>query len=447
MPERLLVVDDDPGVVSLLTDDLQEAGYIASGCESGAEAIERLKHEDYDLIISDIEMPAMRGVDLLTQIHAIKPNQLVVMMTAFGSIQLAVECLQAGATDFVAKPFDIDVLLMAIERAFRERRMRREVVRLRRLRVSSPGTGGLVARSKAMREVIALAERAARASSAVLLTGESGVGKSSVARYIHDHSTRREGPFVVVNCAALPPALVESELFGNVRGAFTGAVESRRGLFQEAHSGTLFLDEIGELPLEAQPKLLLALENQTVRPVGSSREVPADVRVIAATNTPIEEAVRKRRFRPDLYYRLCVICIDVPPLRERLEDIEDLVDAFLLRLADDESGEDIVGISSEAMRWMLSRPWPGNVRELHNVLERAVAFADGDTIVLEDLQRGDGAALARSAAAPPAAIRPLAEVEREYMRQVLERAGGNVSEAARLLGIDRRTLQRRLRDQ
>jgi DNA-binding NtrC family response regulator len=443
MAERILVVDDDPEVVALLVDDLEEAGYAAEGALSGGAAIERLHAEEVDLVVSDVEMPTMRGIDLVAAIHAFRPEQLVILMTAFGSVQLAVQCLRAGATDFVTKPFETEVLLVAIERAFRERRIRREIVRLRRRRADA-APGGLIARSKAMRQVVALAERAARSPSAVLLTGESGAGKSSVARFIHDQSPRKDGAFVVVNCAALPPALVESELFGSIRGAFTGAVASRPGLFREAHGGTLFLDEIGELPLEAQPKLLLALETRRVRPIGAEREIEADVRVIAATNTPLEQALRQRRFRPDLYYRLNVITIDVPPLRERPEDIEELVDAFLARVNDDH--DRIVGIAGDAMRWLVSRPWPGNVRELYNVLERAVAFTDHDTIVLEDLRRGEAFAPSDPTLDLNGAVRPLVEIERAYIQHVLERAGGNVSEAARWLGIDRRTLQRRLRE-
>jgi DNA-binding NtrC family response regulator len=439
----ILVVDDDPGVVDLLIESLEEEGYGAVGAHSAAEALELLGQREFDLVLSDVEMPKMRGIDLLRAIHAERPHQLVILITAFGSIQLAVECLRSGAIDFVTKPFDIDVLLASVRRALAERAIKRTIVRVRAARTSTRGQ--LVAKSASMQRVLALATRAAASAVPVLLTGESGVGKGAVARHIHDQSPRRSGTFVSVNCAALPPALVEAELFGAVRGAYTDATISRQGLFQEADGGTLFLDEVGELPLESQPKLLHALETRRVRPVGATREVVVDARIVAATNARLEERLRDARFRADLFYRLNVIAIEIPPLRERREDIEGLIDDFMSRTA--AAGESrVVGIAAEALPWLLAHPWPGNIRQLFNTLERAVALAEHDTIVVDDLQFAAGGAEGEPGSLEAAALasRPLAEIEAEYIRRMLAATGGNVSQAARRLGIDRRTLQRKI---
>lgn len=444
---RILVTDDDPGVVDYLVEMLSEEGYVVEGVTSPHKALACLGGNEFDLVIADVEMPGMRGIDLMAAIHAKKPGQLVLLITAFGSIDLAVRAVRAGACDFITKPFQIEVLCLAIERAFRERQMRREIVRLRSmLSVSEPA--GLVARSQVMQRVVDLARRAALTDSTVLLTGESGVGKGNVARFIHDHSPRHRGPFTQVNCAALPAPLVESELFGVRKGAYTDAREDRLGLFVQATGGTLFLDEVAEMPLEAQPKLLQALETGKVRPVGGHNEVAVDVRVIAATNCPLEEALRDRHFRPDLYHRLNVIRVEIPPLRERPEDVEALVDVLLQR-ASAKLARPVIGITAEAMRWLLSYEWPGNVRELANMIERAVALTDHDTILPEDLSL---------ASHPPskddllddtlsiAAARelPLIDVERAYIRRVLEVTHGNKARAARILGLDRRTLYRKL---
>jgi DNA-binding NtrC family response regulator len=442
LKRRILVVDDDAGMVDYLVEELTEAGYEARGTISPREALGWIGDADFDVVLSDIEMPEMRGLDLLSAIHVKKPGQLVLLITAFGSIDLAVRAVRAGACDFIAKPFTIDALRHAIERALRERTMHREIVRLR-ASLSEQTEGGLVARSAPMRRALDLARRAAQGGSTVLLTGESGTGKGELARFIHDHGPRRAGPFVHLNCAAIPVTLVESELFGARRGSFTDAREERAGLFAQARGGTLFLDEIGEMPMEVQPKLLHTLETGQIRPLGGGGAVVVDVRVIAATNAPLEEACKERRFRADLYYRLNVIRIDVPPLRERTSDIEQLVDV-LLRRHSDKMGRPIIGVSAEAMRWFVTQPWPGNVRELSNVLERAVALAEHDTLLISDLAEvksvgerdflGDAAARRLS----------LSEIERAYTQKVLESTGGNKSLAAKILGIDRRTLHRKL---
>lgn len=353
------------------------------------------------------------------------------------------KAVKQGACDFITKPFKAEALILAMERAFEDREMRREIVRLRSARDPNPD-GDLVGRSPAMARVIQLARRAARGNATVLITGESGTGKGALARFIHDQGPNHAGPFVQVNCAALPAHLVEAELFGAKKGAYTDAREDRPGLFAQAAGGTLMLDEIGEMPLETQPKLLHALETGKVRPVGGTREVETPTRVVAATNALLETAVKERRFREDLYYRLNVITLDMPPLRQRREDIEPLTDVLLQR-ACTKLGREVFGLSGEAMAWILTQPWPGNVRELANALERAVALTEHDTIVLEDLrvalavpQQPD---LLSHAAAQGL---PLADVEQMYIERVLAAVGGNRVQAARLLGIDRRTLQRKL---
>jgi DNA-binding NtrC family response regulator len=446
---KILVIDDDPAVVEFLVEELAPH-YTAVGETSPRAGIERAAGGEFDIVISDVEMPQLRGTELLAELLERRPGQLILMITAFGSIELAVQAVRAGACDFVTKPFKMPALLLAIERALRERTMRREIVRLRRELGDDRGLDrGLVAGSPAMVKVLDIARRAARSNASVLVTGESGTGKGALARWIHDRSARSSGPFVQVNCAALPSGLVEAELFGVRRGAFTDARESRDGLFVEASGGTIFLDEVAEMPLDTQSKLLQVLESSRVRPVGGG-ETAIDARVIAATNRAIDDAVAANQFRLDLFFRLNVIRIEMPPLRERAGDIPELVNALLARAAGGGSGP--IGITDDAVRWLCRHDWPGNVRELANVVERAVALTDHDTIVLDDVRdlptrgpidpRSDPTSDLLSRAAERQL--PLAEVERGYIRRVLDANGGNVSRTARILGIDRRTLYRKL---
>jgi len=443
MSRRLLVLDDDKHVVSYMADNLSAKGYEVTGVTSPKEALARIERESFDLVITDVEMPELRGTELLAQILARKPAQLVLLITAFGSVEMAVEAVKAGACDFLAKPFKLEALLFAIERAFKDRELRREIVRLRST-LPLEGTGELVAKSPAMRQVLDQGRRASRSQSTVLLTGETGTGKSAVARFIHESGARRSEPFIELNCAALPPALIESELFGVKRGAFTDAKEDRPGAFVSAGAGTVFLDEIGELPLEAQAKLLHALESGKVRPLGTSTTLTLQARVIAATNRPLEVLLREGRFRPDLYFRLNVIRIEVPPLRERREDIVPLIDLFLSKVSarDDRP---LVGISAAAVKRLLAYGWPGNVRELANLLERAVSMTDHDTIVPENLDFPKSASPVNDLLVQGSAEKlPLAEIERAYVRRVVEDYDGNKAAAARVLGINRRTLDRKL---
>lgn len=438
---RILVLDDDQGVVDYLTESLRELGHEAVGLTEPSAAIARVVSESFDLLLTDIEMPRMRGLDLLRAVQQAKPRQLVMLMTAFGSIELAVQAVRAGACDFIAKPFRIEALQQSIERAMRERDMMREIVRLRASVADDTG-GGLVAKSSAMRKVLETAQRAARVDATVLITGETGTGKTAVARYIHAMSPRRDEPFVDVNVAALPETLVEAELFGAKRGAFTDARENRGGLFLKAGAGTLLLDEIGELPLALQPKLLRALESAAIRPVGSDDELPFRARVLAATNRSLEDDLKSARFRPDLYYRLNVLRIEVPPLRTRRDDIVGLVDHFLSR-ASSRFGRELIGVSASAMRRLMAHDWPGNIRELANTIERAVALTTNDTITAEDVTfEGQDT----QTPGPPPLEQPLEEIERAHIKRVVEAHQGNKAAAARVLGINRRTLHRKLRE-
>ncbi len=445
-PVRLLVVDDEAPVVEFLAEQLRLRGYEVDALTSARDALAAVQHAVYDLVISDIEMPELRGTELLHAIQQVRADQLVLLITAFGSVDVAVQAVRAGACDFLAKPFPMEALVQAVERALRERVLRREVVRLRRTQPLA-ASGALVARSIAMRRAITLAQRAARSETTVLLTGETGTGKGALAQCIHAESARSARPFVAVNCGALPAPLAEAELFGVRRGAYTDARESRTGMFVAANGGTLFLDEVGDLSLEVQVKLLQALEEGRVRPLGGTSEVTTNARVLAATNRSLEVLLREGRFRPDLYYRLNVIRIELPPLRERREDIVPLVDLFLSRAIADGP---VVGVSTAAMRQLVKYPWPGNVRELTNVIARAVALCEHDVILPEDLGL-------EQAGAPndmfPAVTNPsddsphdqrLDTVELAHIRRVLAAHSNNKAAAARALGINRRTLDRKL---
>ncbi|MCK9638247.1 MAG: sigma-54 dependent transcriptional regulator, partial [Methylobacter tundripaludum] len=321
---RVLVIDDDPGIVDYLLDMLRQADYSVAGYTDTTDALNAIAAEPFDLVISDVEMPGMRGLDLIAAIHRLRPEQLVLLITAFGSIELAMQSVRAGACEFLTKPFRIEELYAAIERALLDRQMRRTAVRIGAANVNND-ENAFIAHSPRMRQLLTLAKRAAAVNSTVLLTGESGTGKSAVARWIHESSPRRQGPFVSVNCAALPQTLVESELFGARKGAYTDAHQNRPGLFVQADSGTLFLDEIAELPLEIQPKLLQALESGKIRALGDTQETAVNIRLIAATHQPLEQRVNERQFRADLYHRLNVINLEIPPLRERKEDMDELV--------------------------------------------------------------------------------------------------------------------------
>jgi DNA-binding NtrC family response regulator len=443
---RLLVIDDDPGVVDYLFDMLGQKGYSVTGFTQTDAALSAIEKESFDLVISDVVMPGMRGLELMAAIHAKRPEQLVLLITAFGSIDLAMQSMRAGACDFLTKPFRIEELYSAVARALEDRQMRRTAVKIGYTVDKNGDTSVFITHSSCMRQLIDLAKRAAVVNSTVLLAGESGTGKSAVARWIHDNSPNRQGPFVAVNCAALPHSLVESELFGVRKGAFTDAGTDRPGLFLQANSGTLFLDEIAELPLETQPKLLQALETGKIRALGDTKEIEVNVRLIAATHQPLAQRVNDKLFRADLYHRLNVINLEVPPLRERKDDIDELVKVLIHTICLRIGKQSPVNISAEVIRWIRAYHWPGNVRELANTLERAIVLAEHDTLLIEDLAQASKIPANDKSFLELAMMQgwTLEDIQQAYIRHVLEVTGGNKIQAARILGLDRSTLYRKL---
>jgi len=397
-------------------------------------------------VATDLNMPGMSGVELCERVVANRPDVPVLLLTAFGSLDAAVSAIRAGAYDFLTKPFEVEALVLALERAIQHRSLREEVKRLRRTVEEARRFDALVGESPAMRKVYELISRVADSDASVLITGESGTGKEVVARALHARGRRKEGAFVALNCAAVPEALLESELFGHVRGAFTDAKSDRTGLFVQANGGTLLLDEIGELPLGLQPKLLRALQERKVRPVGGSSEVPFDVRIVAATNRDLEAMVEEGRFREDLFFRVNVIHVELPPLRDRGNDILLLAQQFLEHYAG-KAGKRLGPLTPEVAQRLLSYSWPGNVRELQNAMERAVALAAFDRITVDDLPERIQRYRTQHvlpAADDPATLVPLSEIERRYILRVLESVNGNRTSAARILGLDRKTLVRKL---
>jgi DNA-binding NtrC family response regulator len=444
-PRSVLVVDDDAAMREMLSSLLEEAGVEARAAESADAALEALRETEFDAVLSDIRMPDKTGIDLLGEIREIRPETPVILMTAFGSLDSAIEALRAGAYDYITKPFKRDAILVGLERAFERRELERENRRLRRAVDHTTSFGDLIGTSPAMREIFALIRKVGNSRASVLISGESGTGKEVVARTIHFTGSRAKRSFVPVNCTAIPEGLLETELFGHVRGAFTGAHTSKRGLFEEADHGTLFLDEIGDMGPSLQGKLLRVLQDNEMRPVGSTKSIKVDVRIIAATNKDLRKEIDEGRFRRDLFYRLNVIPIHIPPLRERPEDIPLLAEAFLRRHANGERYK----LTPPALQRLLRCSWEGNARELENLLERAVALAEGPEIQAEDLPLpGDtaepkvqlGGSMVRSAAQRQLTLR---EVEDLYIAEILRLAGGNKVHAARILGINRRTLYRR----
>jgi DNA-binding NtrC family response regulator len=441
----ILVVDDDADMRELAHDMLKDRGHQVSTAGSGEEALKLLAEEDYAVVLTDLRMKGMQGLELLAQIKRDHPDINVVLMTAFGTVETAVEAMKHGASDYLTKPVKKDELIRVVERVIREAALRREVNRLRREVHKEYSFHQILGKSKAIQAVFDLIRRVADSPTNVLITGESGTGKELVAKAIHYNSGRKEAPFIPVNCAAIPEQLLESELFGHMRGAFTDAKADKRGLFEEAQKGTLFLDEISELPLMLQAKLLRAIQEKEIRRVGATKPISVDVRIMAATNLNLAEEVKNKRFREDLYYRLNVIELKLPPLRDRREDIPLLVDAFLKKCSGG-SGKPVKGVSEAALAMLIDYSWPGNVRELENVIERAVTLSRGDKVSPDDLPpvvqgaRGDRRVLDEAAEKSL----PLHEIEKEYIKKILEKTGGNKYQAAHALGIDRKTLYRKL---
>src|SRR5919199_1430114 len=445
---NLLIVDDEPGMRQLLTHVFgRGAGHAVRAAENGAKALELLRQEPADLIISDVKMRDMGGIELLRSARALLPDVAVVLMTAFATVETAREAFKLGADDFIQKPFDVDELKLIVEKALERLRLLQENRAFRRAQRERGRLDQIIGHSQKMQAVYQMIETVAQVQSTVLITGESGTGKEMVARAIHNLSPRADKPFVPVNCGAFTETLLESELFGYVRGAFTGAAADRKGLWEEADGGTLFLDEIGETSQAMQVKLLRALQEGEIRRVGSTRPVIVDARVLSATNRDLEREVKSVRFREDLFYRLGVVTLRVPPLRERRSDIPLLAERFL-RAASENAGRGRLRLSEGALNRIVAYDWPGNVRELESAVEYAALHARGAEVAAEDLPAKLQSAEVRQAASrsPLAALYEdlpsLDELERRYLQHVLEATGGNRTRTAEILRIDRRTLYR-----
>lgn len=446
MKGRILVVEDDPSFCELLHVGLEHLGFRCESTTYPEEAIVRVRELEVDAVVTDLKMRGLSGLDLCARIVADRPDLPVVVMTAFGNLDTAVGAIRAGAYDFLTKPFEIAQLGIVLERAVGHRRLREEVKRLRRITDEASGFDELMGESPAMKRVYDLLARVVDSDVSVLLTGESGTGKEVVARVLHRRSRVAAGPFVAINCAAVPEALLESELFGHEKGAFTDARDARSGMFLEANGGTLFLDEIGDLPLRLQPKLLRALQERTVRPVGGRDERPFDARLVVATHRDLEACVEDGSFREDLFFRVNVVRIELPPLRSRGTDVLLLAQHFVERFAA-RGDKPIEGISASAAERLLTYDWPGNVRELANAMERAVALTSYERISVEDLPekiRSHQSHHVVVGGGDPSELVPLVEVERRYIEHVVEASGGNKTLAARILGLDRKTLHRKL---
>jgi len=445
---HILVVDDEQSMQEFLEILLQREGHDVVRCGSASEALIALENNDFDLLISDIRMPGISGLELLERARELAPETLVVLITAHGSTESAVEAMKHGAYDYLTKPCSVDEIRLVVEKALEKQNLSCENQRLRRQLQEHTSLPALKGKSACMEEVFQLVHQVAPSRTNILVTGESGTGKELIARSIHALSERREEAFVTVNCGAIPENLLESELFGHVKGSFTGAVSNKLGLFEVAHGGTLFLDEVGEMPLSLQVKVLRAIQDRTFKRVGGTSDIRVDVRIVSATNRVLEEEIHAGRFREDLFYRLNVIEVKLPPLRERADDIAQLIQHFLRKNAA-ELGRNVPKIAPPALEALERYPYPGNVRELENLIERAVTLAQGDSITLSYLPE---AVLARQEAAPPARVPEegvdldalLARYEGGLLRDALEKAGGVKKRAAGLLGISFRSFRYRL---
>lgn len=448
---RILVVDDEPDACDLFRMALASDGYTATAETSAIAALERVGRGEFDLVVTDVAMAEMSGLKLCKSIAEGRQPVPVILITGRGEMETVILALRAGAVDFLRKPVDTPALLAAVGRALKARVTRAPPAQAHHSKQpdarSGPSLGATLGQSEPMRQVYQLVSDLSGSLASVLLQGESGTGKEVIAHALHDSSQVGAGPFVALNCAAMPAGLLESELFGHARGAFTDAKRASKGLFAAANGGTLLLDEIGELPLEMQPRLLRALQERAVRPVGGRDEIPFDCRLITATNRDLGREVKARHFREDLYYRLDVVRITLPPLRERGDDILALAKHFLARFGP--SARRNPHLSPAVERLLLAYPWPGNVRELENCIERAVAMARADELTPEDLpskiRLNESTRVATLAEASSAAVVPLEEIERQHILRAIEISAGNKTVAAQMLGINRRTLQRRLK--
>ncbi len=446
MNASVLIVDDDRAMCQLVQDVLSRNGYNVTAQLDAESALVSVDTSDFDVVITDIKLASTNGLELCRRVTEKRPDVPVVVFTAFGSMDTAVGAIRAGAYDYITKPVDLESLALTVRRAIAHRRLQQEVKELRRRVDEADQLDDLIGASAPMKNVYRMIQQLRDSDASVLITGESGTGKELVARALHRTSVRKDGPFVAINCAAVPQNLLESELFGHARGAFTDAKQSREGLFIQADNGTLFLDELGDMMLEMQSKLLRVLQERQVRPVGGNREIPFNTRILAATNRDLESEVELGEFRQDLYYRINVVRIHVPPLRSRGNDIlllaQHFIDAIRRR-----TGKEVAGISSDAAKKLLAYDWPGNVRELQNCVERAVALTRFEQIVVDDLP--DKIRVYQSTELvihgdDPEEFPTLEELERRYIRRVLEATRGNKTQASRILGMNRRTLYRRI---
>jgi DNA-binding NtrC family response regulator len=445
MKQKILIVEDEAQMCDLLMSFFGDKGYKVTAVQNGEDAIARLEEEDFALVITDIKLPGMSGLELLARLRQEWQDVAVIIMTAFSSISSAVEAMKLGAEDYIGKPFQLDELAITVDKALERRSLRREVRELRAEVRDRYNFSNIVGRSKPMLQLFEVIRRiAARRDASALIIGSTGTGKELVARAIHYNSDRRDAPFMPINCSAIPETLLESELFGHQKGAFTGAHETRRGLLEEAQGGTVFLDEINTLSQNLQVKLLRVLQERVVRRVGGRENITIDIRLVSASNLDLEEAVKRGEFRQDLFYRLSVVPVRLPDLKDRREDIPLLVNHFLQKFSQ-QHGEPMRRFSSEAMRVLMTHAWPGNVRELENAVEHALTMGSGDILTMDDLPS--------SVTSPERDIVEeatldnvsLAEVERRYIVKILEKMSGHQIKTAQILGIDRRTLYRRLR--
>jgi len=448
---HILIVDDDEVMCHTLSDVLKKMSYEVTSVQRGEDALHYVREGIFDLILLDIILPDMNGLDVLEKIGEIDSDPFVVMMTAYADVQSAVTAMKAGAYDYINKPFEIEELRLTIKKALETKELKGEVLRLRSKHKDETRDGeicGVSPQMDVVRELISLVGKTPRTP--VLVQGESGTGKELVANAIHDQSRRQQKPLIKINCSAIPESLLESELFGHEKGAFTDAKESKQGLIELAQGGTVFLDEISEMKPSLQPKLLRFLETYTLRRVGGKRDIKVDVRVVASTNKDLAQLVEKGEFRKDLYYRIKVMVIELPPLSDRKEDIPILTEYFITQLGK-EMGKEIKGVNSQALDLLLAYSWPGNIRELKNVMERATILAKGDCIIPEDLPlelrkniRGLSIAVSGENWTGKDSLLPLVDVERNYILKVLHERGGNKSETARILGVSRSTLREKL---
>jgi len=443
---RVLVVDDEENLRHYLQMVLGEGGYHVEIAQDGKEALEKMRHHSWDIILCDIRMPHMDGMAFLKEVKAKGLEGTVIMMSAYGTIDTAVEAMKIGAYDYISKPFNADEIILTLKKAEERERLREENIRLKQEAQRDYGLEHIVAQSAAMKNIFELIKKVARYKSSVLITGESGTGKELVARAIHYFSDRKDNPLISVNCGAIPENLLETELFGHVKGAFTDAVKSKKGLFEMAHQGTMFLDEVGELPVSLQVKLLRVLQDGEIRRVGDTTSYNVDVSLIAATAKDLLAEVKSGRFREDLYYRLNVLPIHLPPLRERKADIPPLVDHFI-ELYNRKLGLRIKGASKEAMEQFLQYPWPGNVRELENIIERAMILAEKDTIGVEAFSMHMHGEAGPSPIQSGLSVKKNArDMEIRLIKEALTKTGGNRVRTARMLEISHKALLYKLKD-